>query len=367
MDPLAHTLVGATLAETRLKATTALAGPALMLGANAPDIDAVTLFIDRDLSFGFRRGWTHGVLAIVVLPLALAALLLLLDRVAARIRGRQPAARAGPLLGLCSLAVLTHPVLDWLNTYGVRFLMPFDGTWFYGDALFVVDPWVWLLMGTTVVLAHSASRASASAWVVLGVATTSLVTGFEVAPPAARLLWCLGVAGIVWLRVAGHWRRQLPRLAAICLSAVATYIVVMAAASRVAEQQVTAWLAERDDDPAVEVMASPAPGNPFRRDIVVADAEHYHFLDLDWLAAEPIRIATRSIERGPPGPVTEAALAAMQVRGLAAWIRFPAFVVEETAEGYRVSISDARYARRVGAGLGAAVVELDRDLRGRAR
>ena len=367
MDPLAHTLAGATLAETRLRETTAMASPALILGANAPDIDAVTMFISRDLSLGFRRGWTHGVLAMVVLPLVLTGLLLLLDRLVARLHGREPAARAGPLLALSSLAVLTHPVLDWLNTYGVRFLMPFDGTWFYGDALFVVDPWVWLLTGTTVVLAHSASRAGAAAWVVLGVATTSLVTGFEAAPPAARLLWCAGVTGILWLRLTGRWRRQLPRLALICLSAVATYIVVMVAASRVAEQQVAAWLAERDDDPVVEVMASPAPGNPFRRDIVVADAEHYHFLDLDWLAAEPVRIAARSIQRGPRGPIIEAALSAPHVRGLAAWIRFPAYVVEETAGGYRVSISDARYASRVGAGLGAAVVELDHDLRVRTR
>ena len=74
MDPLAHTLVGATLAETRLRnGTAALAGPAGVLAANAPDIDAITMFISRDLSLGFRRGWTHGVLAMVVLPLGVCA------------------------------------------------------------------------------------------------------------------------------------------------------------------------------------------------------------------------------------------------------------------------------------------------------
>ena len=29
------------------------------------------MLIDRDLSLGFRRGWTHGVLAIAVLPILL--------------------------------------------------------------------------------------------------------------------------------------------------------------------------------------------------------------------------------------------------------------------------------------------------------
>ena len=100
-----------------------------VLAANAPDVDAVTMFVSRDLSLGFRRGWTHGVLAMALLPLVLTAALLVLDRTVARWRGREPAARAGPLLRLTAAGVWSHPLLDWLNTYGVRFLMPFDGTW----------------------------------------------------------------------------------------------------------------------------------------------------------------------------------------------------------------------------------------------
>ena len=366
MDPLAHTLAGATLAETRLRNWTPLATPALILGANAPDIDAVTMFVSRDLSLGFRRGWTHGVLAMVVLPVVLTALLLLLDRGLARWRGREPRARAGPLLALSTLAVVSHPLLDWLNTYGVRFLMPFDGTWFYGDALFVVDPWVWLLLGTSVVLARSTSPVGAAGWIILGVATTSLITGFEGAPAATRLLWCAGVAAIVWLRLAGRWTGRIPRLATLCLSAATLYIVLMVAASLLAERQVAAWLADRDDTP-VEVMASPAPGNPLLRHIVVADAEHYHFLEVDWLSRDPIRISRPSIERGGETPVTRAAMTAPHVWGLSVWTRFPAYRVEESKDGYRVSISDVRYVWRAGSGLGAAVVELDRDLKVRSR
>ena len=370
MDPIAHTLIGATLAETRLRRTTALATPALLLGANAPDLDAITLFMTRDVSLGFRRGWTHGILAMVVLPLALAGLLMLLDRVRSRFRGpvrqNSPPLRPGALLAVCTIGVWSHPVLDWLNTYGVRLLMPFSGTWYYGDALFVVDPWVWLLAGTSVVLARSTSRAGLAAWVVLGVATTSLVTGFEGAPLATRLLWCAGVAGIVWLRATGRWRHALPRLATICVSAIAIYIIVMVAASRLAEEQVAAWLAEQGDDTPVEVMASPAPGNPFRRDIVVVGAEHYHFLELDWLRGAEPRVAARAIDRQPRGPRTDAIIAAARtaphVQGLVTWIRYPAYAVEETADGYRVIITDMRYARRVSP-LGASVVELDRDLK----
>ena len=361
MDPLAHTLAGATLAETRLKDLTPFSAPALILGANAPDVDAVTMFIDRDLSLWFRRGWTHGVLAMVVLPIA-RVLLLLIDRVVARLHGHEPAARAGPLLGISTLAVISHPLLDWLNIYGVRLLMPFDGKWFYGDALFIVDPWLWLLLGSSVVLAHSSSRVGASAWVALGAATSLLITSFDGAALFVRLLWCVGVAAIIWFRIDGRFQGRIRRIANISLLAVLLYIVTMVATSRLAVRQVTAWLAERDSVPT-EIMAGPAPGNPFRRDIVVADAEQYHFLEVNWLSAEPVRFTHPSIDRGRESAVTQAALAAPQVRGLNTWKRLPAFRVRQTADGYQVSISDVRFARRAGSGLGAAVVELDRDLR----
>jgi inner membrane protein len=38
------------------------------------------------------------------------------------------------------VATSSHLLLDYLNTYGVRPFLPFDGTWFYGDALFIIDP-----------------------------------------------------------------------------------------------------------------------------------------------------------------------------------------------------------------------------------
>ena len=370
MDPLAHTLVGATLAETRLRnGTAALAAPAGVLAANAPDIDAVTMFISRDLSLGFRRGWTHGVLAMVVLPLVLTAALLLLDRVVARWRGRAPTARAGPLLRLTSVAVLSHPALDWMNTYGVRFLMPFDDTWFYGDALFIIDPWLWLLGGLTVVLAHSASPASAAGWGLLAAAAAA-VTGraigfgrFADTPPATALAWGAGLAAIVWMRVTDAGRGRRPQIAAACLAGVALYAGGMAAASRAAEGQVAALLARQEGAAPADVLAIPVPGNPFRRGIVVVDPDRYRFYELDWLTAPPLRRVADPAPRGPEGPITAAALTAPHVRGFAAWKRFPAYTVEETADGYHVSIADMRYTRRPTGGLGGAVVRLDRELR----
>ena len=362
MDPLAHTLAGAALAETRLRSATPLAVPALILGANAPDIDAVTMFLDRDLSLGFRRGWTHGILALVVLPVLLALALMAFDRVRGRWRGTPSDVRALPLLGICALAVASHPALDWLNTYGVRLLMPFDGAWFYGDALFIIDPYLWLVFGAPVVLARSASIAGACAWLLLGASTTYLVVGFEGGASGTRALWCAGLATIVLARSRGWWRERASRVAAVCLAVGAVYIASMVAASRIAEWQAREWLAERGARPT-EVVASPAAGNPMRHEIVAAYPGSYRFLDVDWLADPPVRDAGPPIERGGDGPIVAAALAAPHVRGLASWLRLPAFRVQETPDGYLVRVADVRYARRPGGGLGGAVVELDRDLR----
>ena len=365
MDPIAHTLVGASLARTRLGRLSALAAPTLILGANAPDLDAVTMFIDRDLSLGFRRGWTHGVLALAVLPLLLTALVCLVDRCSARLRGRPPRARPGPLLGLACLAVASHPALDWLNTYGVRFLMPFDGRWFYGDALFIGDPWVWLLAGAGVVAGGAGSAAGTAGWLALAAVLTVLIAVIGNAPGPAILLWLAGVVVVGAVRARRLAPQQTGRLATACLAGVAVYMLAMAAASRVAVLQVADWLEARGT-PFVDIMAGPLPANPFVRDIVVADADHYHFLELDWLRADPIRVASPAVQRGRGDPIVAAALRAPQVQGIRAWLRFPVHAVEELADGYRVTIRDVRYTRRPGPSFPDIAVELDRALRPRA-
>lgn len=152
MDNLTHGLVGALIGQAGLKRKTGLAMPALIIGANIPDIDAACfLWLDGVQHLGFRRGITHGPIAWVLLPLLLAGGLRGFDRWQARRgtrrEGRLPV-RFGWLYALAFLACLTHPALDWLNVYGVRLLEPFSSRWFYGDTLFIIDVWLWALMGS---------------------------------------------------------------------------------------------------------------------------------------------------------------------------------------------------------------------------
>jgi inner membrane protein len=151
MDNLTHSLAGALIGQAGLKRKTGLAMPALIAGANLPDIDAACfLWLDGVQHLGFRRGITHGPIAMVLLPLLLAGALWWFDRWQAK-RGSRPESRIrvnfGWLLALSFIACVTHPVLDWLNVYGVRLLEPFSSRWFYGDTLFIIDVWLWALMG----------------------------------------------------------------------------------------------------------------------------------------------------------------------------------------------------------------------------
>jgi len=151
MDNLTHSLFGALMGQMGLKKKTGLAMPALIIGANLPDLDTACFFwLDGVEHLGFRRGLTHGPLAMVFLPLLLALLLKAFDSWQTG-RGKRPAGRL-PIdfkwLYLLSLiGCLSHPALDWLNVYGVRLLEPFSSRWFYGDVLFIIDVWLWFLLG----------------------------------------------------------------------------------------------------------------------------------------------------------------------------------------------------------------------------
>ncbi|MFL6840704.1 MAG: metal-dependent hydrolase [Bradyrhizobium sp.] len=143
MDNLTHSLAGAVLGRMGLKRLSPRAMPALIVSANLPDIDS---WIAPWLGLSartFHRGFTHGVGGLVVLPFVTVAMIWLWERLRP---GKDGPIRIGGLLLACFLGTLSHPILDFMNTYGVRFLEPMSHRWFYGDTLFIVDPWIWIML-----------------------------------------------------------------------------------------------------------------------------------------------------------------------------------------------------------------------------
>ncbi len=193
MDNLTHSLVGAVLGQAGLKKKTGLAMPALIIGANLPDVDAACFFwLDGVEHLGFRRGITHGPPALVLLPLILAGLLWGFDRWQTR-RGKRPEGRLpvhfGWLFALSFIGCLTHPALDWLNVYGIRLLEPFSSQWFYGDTLFIIDVWLWALLAVGVWYSlRREKRGRSFRWPAL--ATTVLALVYI----GANMMWSIGNA-----------------------------------------------------------------------------------------------------------------------------------------------------------------------------
>lgn len=166
MDNVTHSLVGALLGQMGLKRKTGLAMPTLIIAANIPDIDAGCTVLGT-VSLAMRRGITHGPIAMLVLPLLLTGAMIGYDRWQTR-RGKRPAdrlpLRPGWLLALAYLGCLSHPLFDWMNSYGVRLLEPFSHRWFYGDALFIVDPWLLAMLIAGVWLSRKRDNARRGDW-----------------------------------------------------------------------------------------------------------------------------------------------------------------------------------------------------------
>ena len=364
MDPLAHTLLGATMAESGLRDRSPLATATLLVGVNLPDVDALVTVLGTDASLHYRRGVTHGVLSMVVSPLMLCGLVLLWDRYMRRKRApdRSPA-RFQALLPLAYLSVLSHPLLDWLNNYGVRLLSPFTNEWFYGDSVFIVDPWLWLLLAASVVLARSETKPTKVAWLVLALLASALVTAVNMVPPIAKVAWLLAIIAMLFMRVrtgalgSGKRLERIRFTARVCLLVVGVYVV--GAVSLTHHVQRLALEALRADG-VVQVVVAPSPARPLAREVIAVTASEYRFYDYDWFTTPPLNPTEAApMLRGERSAAVERALIARP--GMAQWMRLPAFHEERTPFGVRVRIEDARYARS-SAPIGRAVVELADEL-----
>ena len=351
MDPIAHTLVGAALAQAGLRNRTRYATAALLIGANLPDVDAFTMLGDPDLSLLCRRGWTHGVLAMAALPAALTGTLLLVHRMSGR-RGRAP--NAGALLLLSYLAFLTHPLLDWLNNYGVRLLMPFDGRWFYGDAVFILDPWIWLMLGGAVFLFFSKRRASLIAWMGGIPLIAALVwLGAPAEFIGGKLLWTVAVAVVLTLRLRRSFfdEHSAARLARLALAATTLYISLMVVSARLARD----WVYEELSASGMVIeqwMVGPLPVTPFLRDVVVETPEGYRYGILTLSPWPSLQLAERAIPKPDDTPTVQAALRSPKIRGFMNWARFP-FVEIESDAAY---VMDARFVRQRTGSFGTMVI-----------
>jgi inner membrane protein len=289
VDNLCHSLVGMALSRAGLNKRTALATSTLVIANNLPDID-VGVFATNTLAMSFRRGWTHGVPAQLTLPIALTGAMLIYDRYRKK---RSPDERVVPsqILLLSYIGVLLHVFMDFCNSYGVRLLMPFSDRWFYGDALYIVDPWLYLMLGFG---------------------------------------WWLG--------------KNNARAARIGVTLAAIYVIAMLASNVIARREVAAGLARAGRPADTRVMVTPVVINPFKREVVMDFGDRYEKGNL-WFDPLPhFRPAGYGLEKGFDEPDVQQALETPLARAYLRWSRFPFVQVNPSVPPEGIWINDYRYA-----------------------
>ena len=259
MDNITHSLLGATLAELALpagapRATRRTFFAAGVIAANLPDADLVyTRITPAPLGAQLHhRGPTHTSAGLEILGLAMAAASLL-----PRVRDSVEPVR-GRLWALIAVALASHLVLDSWNSYGVHPFWPLTSRWYYGDAVFILEPWLWLLLGvSTVWNTMSVTRRVLLGAVLVGI--TSLGTYFREIPVVALI--ALLVAALV---LAVALRRRTPRRrAAVALALALAFVAGLFELREMARGEVLADLPPTSRARIVDVVLSPDAANPF--------------------------------------------------------------------------------------------------------
>ena len=302
MDNVCHTLVGAACARAGLVRPVRYGAVTSMVAANLPDMD-VLVFATGIPSVAFRRGWTHGVAAQLVLPLLLAAAVAALGRR----RTTHPGGASADLRALLVLSyvgVLSHVFLDYLNNYGVRLLMPFSGRWFYGDAVFILDPWLWVAFAA------------------------AFVSGGRGAVRHCR----------IWLLIAGLY--------------ISGMLTSAGAARRVVAEE---WIRLNGAPPAA-LMVGPVPVNPLRKRVIVDAGDHYRTGSFAWLPRR-LHLEESRVPKNDEHPAVGATRSHPQVAAILVWARFPFWTVSPAAAGgWHVTVGDMRFASMRRGGFSASTL-----------
>ena len=225
-----------------------------VIAANLPDIDlAYSIITPAPVGYLLHhRGHTHTIAGLAVLGLALAGTYWI-SRSVRKMRGAD-------LLRfwlLIAVALASHLGLDALNNYGVHPYYPGDNRWRYGDALFIFEPSLWLILGVAVAWngRTRVTRLAAALPLLIGLGTIAS-TGIVPLESAAAVAIVGG--GFAWM---SRGLSASVRMAVACLlcGAIVTGFV---STSRIARRAAAEALEPELHGPLVDLALTPNPSSP---------------------------------------------------------------------------------------------------------
>ncbi|HMJ12453.1 MAG TPA: metal-dependent hydrolase [Polyangiaceae bacterium] len=299
MDNVTHTLAGLLLAEAALLLHTrgapatssglrAAACTVSMAANNFPDLDFIYVPITGG-KLGYllhHRGHTHTLVA--GLPCAL--LVLFGAWIFLRLTRRRFSSREWLLLVLlAALGQVCHLALDFSNNYGVHPFWPLYGGWYYGDAVFIIEPWFWV---TTLPVLVYLARSRVAKGVLLLLLGVMLVLVWVV-PFVPALSAALVSGAVAALFVVLRRRSPGVRVAtsfASSLAVLLAFVVCSRVARASVERQTRVQYANAK---LLDVIVSPVPATPacFNALVLSLEGEKYVIRSADisplpaWIAA----------------------------------------------------------------------------------
>jgi inner membrane protein len=357
MDNLSHSLIGLAAAKAGLEklspGTTALC----LLAANAPDGDIVTAFFGgRWVYLHHHRGITHSIVGTIALAIAFPLVFYLGDLLIARIRKRAPSVKLVGLILASLIVSATHPLMDWTNNYGVRFLLPWNSRWFYGDFAFIIDPVIWLTLGGAAFLLTSKSKKQIAAWLPIVLIPTYLVffgptnRGGLTNATFLRVFWVLAMAALVvlFIKEAGkRWGARVPIAAfGIVLVYLSGLFVLHTVALRQAQFEASS-IASQHSERIVEVAAMPMLANPFHWQCVLETERAAYRFGLSLIGGNRVQndiVRHEKLEALNPQPISQA-LREAPTQVFLEFARFPVarIVGQDCATQTLVQFADLRY------------------------
>jgi inner membrane protein len=281
MDNLTHSLVGLAAAKAGLERLSPGATAVCVLAANAPDADILATLGGKWFYLHHHRGITHSIVGTLVLALFIPALFYAVDLLIARIRKRPTRVRFLGLTVASLIVSASHPLMDWTNNYGVRPFLPWSGEWYYGDLVFIIDPWIWLAVGGAAFLLTSKRTWQIILWSTFALVITGLVFYAALENYGLRhvnlfrTLWVAGILGLTLLRFMRPVQRWENKIALVALAFVIVYWGGLAIAHRSALSEartIAHRLSTQRNETLNRVAAMPTLADPSRW-LCVADTD----------------------------------------------------------------------------------------------
>ncbi|MCM3872485.1 MAG: metal-dependent hydrolase [Pyrinomonadaceae bacterium] len=368
MDNLTHSLVGLVASKAGLEKLSPGTTGLCILAANVPDADIVALIGGRWNYLHHHRGITHSIFGALLLALTLPLIFYCAGRLIARIRGRQPGVRLKGLMIASFLVTATHPFMDWTNNYGIRPFLPWSSHWSYGDFIFIIDPFLWMILGGACFLLTSKSKLQMAIWFLLALLLTYLVLTVPAQrgldhPTVLRVIWFVVLVGLLVSFKLGAAQRWGPRIALAALVVITAYWGSMASLHYFAITEATIQartIASQHGESVTDIAAMATLANPFQWSCIVETESAAYQFELSLAGNHPVLSSLVRHERADTAdsPAVDQALEDERARIFMGFARFPVVRVVGTdcLTQTLVQLADLRYTQP---GSGRGTFSLD--------